>query len=98
MARRRFIAGGFLAVLSSSGYYGAYAFVIWRALSGEIKSLDTVVFMTGAILQVSANIQNIFSTLAGIADQALFLTDLLAFFNMKPRSLEAKCAAGAASY
>ena len=87
LARRRFIAGGFLAVLSSSGYYGAYAFVLWRALSGEIKSLDTVVFLTGAILQVSANIQNIFSTLAGIADQALYLTDLLAFFNMKPTVL-----------
>jgi ATP-binding cassette, subfamily B, bacterial len=87
LARRRFIAGGFLAVLSSSGYYGAYAFVLWRALTGEIKSLDTVVFLTGAILQVSANIQNIFSTLAGIADQALYLTDLLAFFNMKPTVL-----------
>jgi ATP-binding cassette subfamily B protein len=87
LARRRFVAGGFLAVLSSSGYYGAYAYVLWRALSGQITSLDTVVFLTGAILQVSANIQNIFSTLAGIADQALYLTDLLAFFNMQPTVL-----------
>ena len=30
------------------------------------------------------NIQLVFSTLSGIADQALFLTDLLAFFDMKP--------------
>ncbi|MGC2185857.1 MAG: ATP-binding cassette domain-containing protein, partial [Terriglobales bacterium] len=30
------------------------------------------------------NIQQIFSTVSGIADQALFLTDLLAFFDMQP--------------
>ena len=38
----------------------------------------------GAILQASNNLQQIFSTLSGIADQALFLTDLLAFFDMQP--------------
>lgn len=83
LATRRFIAGGFLAVLSSSGYYGAYVFVLWRAVHLQI-SLQTTVFLTGAILQISSNIQNIFSTLASIADQALYLTDLLAFFGMKP--------------
>jgi ATP-binding cassette, subfamily B, bacterial len=31
------------------------------------------------------NIQQAFSTASGVADQALFLTDLLAFFEMKPR-------------
>ncbi len=41
----------------------------------------------GTILQISSNIQQIFSTLASIADQALYLTDLLAFFNMKPTVL-----------
>jgi len=40
--------------------------------------------LSGAILQASNNLQQIFSTLSGIADQALFLTDLLAFFEMQP--------------
>jgi ATP-binding cassette subfamily B protein len=35
-------------------------------------------------MQASNNIQQIFSTISGIADQALFLTDLLAFFQMQP--------------
>jgi ATP-binding cassette, subfamily B, bacterial len=83
LAKRRFAAGTFLAILSSSGYYGAYIYVLWRAVGRQI-SLQTTVFLTGAILQISTNIQNIFSTLASIADQALYLTDLLAFFNMKP--------------
>ncbi|HXE12365.1 MAG TPA: ABC transporter ATP-binding protein [Bryobacteraceae bacterium] len=86
LARRRFIAATFLAILSSSGYYGAYIYVLWRALKG-LMSLKAAVFYMGAILQISNNIQNIFTTLASIADQALFLTDLLAFFNMEPKVL-----------
>ena len=86
LAKRRLAAATFLAILSSSGYYGAYIYVLWRALAGQL-SLATVVFLTAAILQISNNIQNIFSTLASIADQALYLTDLLAFFNMKPSVL-----------
>ncbi len=35
-------------------------------------------------MNASSNISQIFSTLSSIADQALFLTDLLAFFGMKP--------------
>ena len=41
--------------------------------------------ITTAIMQAMANIQQAFSTASGVADQALFLTDLLAFFEMKPR-------------
>jgi ATP-binding cassette subfamily B protein len=41
-------------------------------------------FLTLAIQQASSNIEQIFSTIAAIGDQALFLTDLLAFFEMKP--------------
>ncbi len=41
-------------------------------------------YLTNAIIQASSNLQQVFSTASGIADQALFLTDLLAFFEMKP--------------
>jgi ATP-binding cassette subfamily B protein len=58
-------------------------YVIWRTVAGNL-SIGTFTFLTGAILQASSNIQQVFSTLSGIADQALFLTDLLAFFQMKP--------------
>jgi ATP-binding cassette subfamily B protein len=56
--------------------------VIWRTVTGFL-SIGTLTFLTGAIVQASSNIQLIFSTLSSIADQALFLTDLLAFFDMK---------------
>ena len=66
-------------MLGTLGYYGAYAWVIWRTVNGEL-SIGTLYFLAGAILQASNNIQQIFSTASSIADQALFLTDLLAFF------------------
>lgn len=83
LARRRLIAGSFLSMIGTAGYYAAYVYVIWRTVIGAL-SIGTLWFLSGAILQASANIQLIFSTLSSIADQALFLTDLLAFFEMKP--------------
>ncbi|MGA8764190.1 MAG: ABC transporter ATP-binding protein [Candidatus Sulfotelmatobacter sp.] len=83
LARRRLVAGSFLSVIGTAGYYSAYVFVIWRTLTG-VLSIGTMTFLAGAILQASSNIQQIFSTVSSIADQALFLTDLVAFFEMRP--------------
>jgi ATP-binding cassette, subfamily B, bacterial len=81
--KRKLIAGGLLSMLGTAGYYSAYVFVIWRTAYG-ILSIGAMTFLTLAIQQASSNIEQIFSTIAGIGDQALFLTDLLAFFEMKP--------------
>ena len=83
LSRRKLIAGAFLSVIAYLGYYSAYAFVIWRTVTG-VYSIGLWYLLSGAILQASNNLQQIFSTLSGIADQALFLTDLLAFFEMQP--------------
>jgi len=83
LSRRRLMAGSFLSIIGTMGYYSAYVYVIWRTLAGAL-SIGTLTFLSGAILQASSNIQQIFSTVSGIADQALFLTDLLAFFEMQP--------------
>jgi ATP-binding cassette, subfamily B, bacterial len=83
LARRRLTWGSLLSMLGTGGYYSAYVYVIWRTITGFL-SIGTLTFLSGAIQQASTNIQQIFSTLSGIADQALFLTDLLAFFEMQP--------------
>jgi ATP-binding cassette subfamily B protein len=83
LSRRKLFWGGLLSILGILGYYGAYAYVIWRAVQGQY-ALETFVFITTAIQQASSNLQQVFSTASGIADQALFLTDLLAFFEMQP--------------
>ncbi|MBV9622441.1 MAG: ABC transporter ATP-binding protein, partial [Acidobacteria bacterium] len=83
LARRRLGVGSLLSLVSTAGYYCAYAYVILRTVTGSL-TIGTFTFLSVAILQASNNIQQVFSTLSGIADQALFLTDLLAFFEMKP--------------
>ena len=83
LARRRLVAGSFLSMIGTAGYYSAYVFVIWRTITG-VLSIGELTFLAGAIQQASSNIQQIFSTVSSIADQALFLTDLIAFFEMRP--------------
>jgi ATP-binding cassette subfamily B protein len=83
LSKRKLVAGALLSVVGSLGYYSAYVYVIWRTVMGAL-SIGTLYLLAGAILQASTNIQMIFSTLSGVADQALFLTDLLAFFEMQP--------------
>lgn len=84
LARRRLLAGAFLALLSTSGYYGAYAYVIFRTVTGDL-SWGTLQFLIGAIAGASSNIQTIFSTFSSVADQSLFLTDLVEFFRVGPK-------------
>jgi ATP-binding cassette subfamily B protein len=82
-ARRKLLIGGLLNVVSTLGYYGAYVYVIWRTIQGEY-SIGYFTFLTASIQQANSNLQQVFSTASGIADQALFLTDLIEFFRMEP--------------
>src|SRR5579885_260470 len=84
LARRRLWAGALLSLLSTSGYYGAYAYVIYRTVTGDL-TWGALTFLAGALAGASNNIQTIFSTFSSIADQSLFLTDLVEFFAVRPR-------------
>jgi ATP-binding cassette subfamily B protein len=84
LARRRLAVGTLLSLLSATGYYLAYAYVIYRTITGSI-TVGTLTFLTGSIAGASANIQSIFASFSSIADQSLFLTDLLEFFAFKPK-------------
>ena len=84
VARHRLFIGSLLAMVGVAGYYGTYAFVIYHTVIGLI-SLATMIFLAGAIGGASSNIQAVFTTFSEIANQALFMTDLLEFFAVKPR-------------
>ncbi len=86
LTRRRLLWGSLLSILGSVGYYGAYAYLVWRTLLGEI-SVGTLTFLAGAIAGSSVQLQSVFSLLSHVSDQALFLTDLLEFLAVKPAIL-----------
>jgi ATP-binding cassette subfamily B protein len=83
LSKRRLFAGSLLSLLATAGYYSAYALVLLDTIRGRFTVAGLAVLIN-AILQVSANLQQIFVNASGVADQALFLTDLLGFFAMEP--------------
>jgi ATP-binding cassette subfamily B protein len=84
LARRKLVLGSLLALLGTVGYYGTYAYGIYLTVIGTL-TLGTLTFLAGAIAGASTNIQAVFSTFSHIADHALFLTDLIEFFAVRPR-------------
>ncbi|MCC6591441.1 MAG: ABC transporter ATP-binding protein [Bryobacterales bacterium] len=88
LARRRLGAGALLSILSTTGYYGAYAYVIYRTVTGDL-SWGSLQLLAGAIAGASANLQSVFATFSSIADQSLFLTDLVEFLRVRP-TIESK--------
>lgn len=83
LARRKAIAGSFLSAIGTAGYYSAYVFAVWKTVIG-VFSFGTLTLLANAIREASSSLQQTFSILSTIADQALFMTDLIAFFEMHP--------------
>jgi ATP-binding cassette, subfamily B, bacterial len=84
LAGRRLVMGLLLAILGTIGYYGSYAFAIHQTVTG-LLTIGTLTLVAGAIAGSSANIQAVLGTFSSIAGQALFLTDLLEFFSVRPK-------------
>lgn len=83
LSRKRLWGGALLSFVSIGTYYGAYAYVVYRTVTGEL-TLGTMQFLAGAISGASSAIQGLFSTFSNIADQSLFLTDLVEFLKVRP--------------
>lgn len=84
LAAQRLCLGTALALLGTVGYYGTYAYGIYLTITG-VLTLGTLTFLAGAIAGASTNIQAVFTTFSHIADHALFLTDLVEFFSVRPK-------------
>jgi ATP-binding cassette subfamily B protein len=84
LAKRRFAASSVLSLVTTAGYYGCYAYAVYETVNGRI-SVGTLTFLAGAIAGASSNLQMIFSTFSSIADQALYLTVLIEFFDTRPK-------------
>ncbi|MGA2136874.1 MAG: ABC transporter ATP-binding protein [Bryobacteraceae bacterium] len=83
VAVKRASVGFVLNLVSTGGYYGAYAVVLMRTLAGAI-SVGTFTFLTGAFSRSRMYIEKILQSFTDISDQALYLKDLFEFFEMEP--------------
>ncbi|HVG21685.1 MAG TPA: ABC transporter ATP-binding protein [Blastocatellia bacterium] len=80
---RRAIISTALSILGTAGYYGAYAIILARAVTGSI-SIGTLTFLAGSFARSRDLIQRLLMGASDIYQQSLYLKDLFDFFEMKP--------------
>jgi ATP-binding cassette subfamily B protein len=83
IAIRRATVGSALNLISTGGYYGAYAVVLLRTLAGAI-SIGMFTFLTGAFSRSRTYVERILSSFNDVSEQAIYLKDLFEFFEMQP--------------
>lgn len=84
VALKRATHGVLIGLIPTGAYYGAYAYVVTRALTGLI-SVGDLTLLVGAFSRARSTMESLLSSLAGVAEQALFLKDLFEFFETKPQ-------------
>lgn len=83
LAARRNLAGAGLSLLSLSGYYGCYVYVISRAIAGTITLGDLTLYGS-VFLQLQGSLANLLTGLSTIYENSLFINNLFAFLELCP--------------
>ncbi|MBK8504976.1 MAG: ABC transporter ATP-binding protein [Saprospiraceae bacterium] len=82
---RRSIFGSIFHIVGDLAYYGAYVLIIIRTVTG-IVTLGDLTFLSGAFARLRNQLQEIFSRLSKITEDALYLQDYFSFMEMNPLS------------
>ena len=87
---RRASVSTVLALVGSLGYYGAYAIIIYLTVigyrsPGGLFTIGLLTFLAGSFRSSRDLIQRILLSLSQVYEQALYLSDLFVFFDLRPR-------------
>lgn len=80
---KRSIWGTVLSLLGTAAYYGAYVFIISKALSGQL-SIGDLIFMAGSFRQLRGLMEGILSRFTAVSQGAIYLKDFFDFFQIQP--------------
>ena len=83
LAIRRNLVGTGLSLVSTLGYYAAYATIVYRTVRGAL-TLGDLTLLSGTFARSRDLIQRVLLTTADLYEQALYLDDLYVFFAMQP--------------
>ena len=83
LAIKRAITGSLLNLLPMAGYYAAYVLMLVRTLAGTL-TVGSLTLLAGAFARSRSLIENLFSNVNNIAEQALYIKDLFDFFETQP--------------
>ncbi|WP_128544685.1 ABC transporter ATP-binding protein [Larkinella soli] len=75
--------GTVLTAVGTAGYYGAYLWIVARAISGSI-SIGDLTFLAGSFRQLRASMEGILLQFSSLTQEAVYLQDLFDFFQIRP--------------
>ncbi|GAB2684137.1 ABC transporter ATP-binding protein [Mucilaginibacter koreensis] len=76
--------GVFFAVLGSVGYYGAYVFIIYRTIKGEV-TVGELTFLAGSFRQLRSMMETILTRFSTVSQGAIYLRDFFDFFEIQSK-------------
>lgn len=87
---RRATASTLLSMIGTVGYYAAYGIIVYLTVvryesPAGVFTIGVLTFLAGSFRQSRDLIQRILLSLAQIYEQSLYVSDLFAFFEIKPR-------------
>jgi len=81
LAVRRTFLGTAFNLLGTLSYYGAYVFIILRAVAGAI-TIGDLTFLSGSFNRLRNTLQSMFGRLTRISESALYLRDYFDFIDL----------------
>jgi len=84
IAQRRSLASFGLGLLATLTYYGAYAWIVWRALGGGITLGDMTLYL-GIFRSSQGTFEAIFYGLSELYENGLFMSNLFTFLALEPQ-------------
>jgi len=86
LAVRRSVWGTVFAVFGSLGYYGAYVYIIARAVTGAL-SIGDLTFLAGSFRQLRSLLEGVLSRFTSVSQGAIYLKDFFDFFDIRPKTI-----------
>ncbi len=83
VAKRRSLISLGLGLLSSLAYYGAYAWIVWRAIGQSITLGDMTLYLA-LFRQSQGTLQGLFYNISGLYESSLFMSNLFGFLSITP--------------
>lgn len=73
--------GGTFHILGDLAYYGAYVFIVLKAVAGFV-TIGDLTFLAGSFSRLRSQLQTVFSRFSSITESAMYLQDYFEFIDM----------------
>jgi ATP-binding cassette subfamily B protein len=84
LARKRAVVGFSLGLVTTAGFYGSYAWIVWRTVLGMISLGDMTMYLS-IFRQGQATFQSILSAIGNIYENNLFMANYFEFLGLQPQ-------------